>query len=69
MEIAHNIIVVRIREIPKDGVDWEIFKIYPRKERLSYKELERLRDEWKCVLSEEDSLNTIEVYKRPENKD
>ncbi|GEM_PF-4399259 len=67
VEIAHNIIVVHIKEIPKDGMAWAISKIYPRKEPLTYAELERLREEWKCVLSEEDGLNVIEVYKRKED--
>jgi len=68
MEIGHNVIVVHIREIPKDGVGWAIAKLYPRKEPLTYEEFERLRDEWECVLSEEDGLSIIEVYKRREGE-
>jgi len=63
-ELFHNIIVIRIKEIPKDGVGWEIYKIYPRKEVLTEEELEKLREEWDCILSEEDGFNVIEVYRR-----
>jgi len=63
-ELFHNIIVIRIKEIPKDGVGWEIHKIYPREEELTEEELEELREEWDCILSEEDGFNVIEVYRR-----
>lgn len=66
MDLNRNVVVIRIREVPKDGLDLEIAMLYPREEALTDGELEELRQskEWKCVLSEEDGLDVIEVYRR-----
>ena len=75
IDTLYNVIVVHIREIPyPDGLGLKIKILFPEELEEQIEDvdkfMEQLREEWKCILSEQAlSFDYIEVYKRPQQED